>query len=185
MPRPRDSSLRDRYDEAMDEVATAVAVITCHGRDSSVGQTTSALMIVPDAPPTVLACVEVGSPVGAALAAHGAFRVNYLAVGQDDVSDAFTGHRDDDAELRDFTGGDWDEHAPAGPALHDAVASLECRVTGLYERGSHVVAVGEVTDATHTPAGDPLLLVRGTYRRVEELPLPVFPSFAPARPRHT
>jgi flavin reductase len=185
MPGPPDSSLRDRYDQAMDEVATAVAVITSHGRGGSVGQTTNALMTVPDDPPTVLACVEVGSPVAAALAAHGSFRVNYLAVGHDDVSDAFAGRREDDAEPQGFTGGDWDEQAPGGPALRDAVASLECRVTGLHERGTHVVAVGEVADAAHAAAGDSLLRVRGTYRRVEELPLPVFPTFAPARPCHT
>lgn len=184
MPGPGDSSLRDRYVQAMNEVATGVAVLTSRGHGGAVGQTTGAVTTVPNDPPTVLACVEIGSPVAAALAAHGAFRVNYLAVGQDDVADAFAGRREG-AEPHDFTGGDWDEHASGGPALRDSVASLECRVTRLHDLGTHMVAVGEIADAVHVPVGDPLLRVGSAYRRIEELPLPVFPSFAHARPRHT
>ncbi|WP_159501202.1 flavin reductase family protein [Microbacterium sp. 18062] len=182
MPEPAEAALHDRYARAMDGVATSVAVVTTDGPAGRFGQTVRTVAGVTDEPPTLLACLDGRGPLAEAIAGNGAFRVNHLAVGHDRVSDAFAEQRSDGARHDGFACGDWAEDAPSGPELRDALASFECRVVGTHDVGTHVVVIGEVRDVSSTPGGEPLLSLERVYRRVEELPLSVFPDFPPAHP---
>jgi flavin reductase (DIM6/NTAB) family NADH-FMN oxidoreductase RutF len=64
---------------------------------------------------------------------------------------------------RDQSAFDFVAHAdsPGGmPILSDALAWLDCRVTGEHEAGDHVVVFGEVEHAALLREGDPAIHLR-------------------------
>jgi flavin reductase (DIM6/NTAB) family NADH-FMN oxidoreductase RutF len=53
------------------------------------------------------------------------------------------------------------EHAAGGtPVLADALAWLECRLSGEHDAGDHVVVFGDVTDGKLQRQADPLIHLR-------------------------
>src|SRR5690606_35569886 len=86
-------------------------------------------------------------------------------------------------EKWDFTCGDWDTDAQAGPELTDAVASIGCQVRSVVTAGTHNIYLGEASVAGHTDR-EPLLYLRRSYCRAVEEPATTFPDQPDAQPTY-
>jgi flavin reductase (DIM6/NTAB) family NADH-FMN oxidoreductase RutF len=150
-----------RFREVVGHFTTGVAVITtCHG-DRRFGVTASAVASLSLEPPMLLACLNRRLPTCAALGAAGAFVVNILDEGQDDLAMRFATPQSDK-----FAGVDVVDGALGVPLLRDALAHLECRVVERVDAGTHTVFLGSVQTA-HARVGSPLAYFRGTFGRFE------------------
>src|SRR3982074_2355730 len=78
----RNEWAREQFLAAMGLATSAVSVVTTDGAAGGYGQTVSAMCSVSAAPPTLLVCVNRGSPLAAAIAVNECFAVNLLAATQ-------------------------------------------------------------------------------------------------------
>ncbi|MCW2994274.1 MAG: hypothetical protein JWQ18_1769 [Conexibacter sp.] len=145
---------------AMGHFATGVAVVTAADAGGRpFGTTANAISSLSLDPPLVLACLRRESETLAALQATGRFAVNVLGAGQRELSDRFARRTAPDT---------WRGVAhrlPDGvPVLHEAVATVECRVHEIADGGDHVIVIGRVVAAGHPDDHvEPLLFYRGAY----------------------
>ena len=80
----------------------------------------------------------------------GAFNVNVLSAGQEDVSSWFA-----------------NRHRPAGPVLVGAAAPFDCWLRQSYLAGDHLIVLGEVVALVHRPQLEPLIFHARTYKSLE------------------
>lgn len=177
-----DTDLAGAYTAAMNQAATAVTVISTTDGARHLAQTVSAVSTVSNEPPALVACVSQRSPLNEMIAASGSFRVNILGTNHDHVADTFAGRPWAGKQPYDFSCGDWELEASAGPRLTDAVVSVACDVMQRIEVGTHYVYIGAVQTVSEPSAEQPLVYLKRIYRRLEELPLSEFPQFPEAKP---
>jgi flavin reductase (DIM6/NTAB) family NADH-FMN oxidoreductase RutF len=159
-----DAQLRPLTPQAFRDVighfASGVTVITTAVDGTPYGTTASAVTSLSLEPPMMLICMNRSSATGQAVMRSGAFAVNILGEGDDELARRFAGKGDDKfAGVQVETG----EHGQ--PLLVDALAQLVCRVTQPVEAGTHVVFIAEVHEATARP-GEPLAYYRGKFGRL-------------------
>ena len=109
-------------------------------------------------PPTV--CVAVGKGRGPldAIRASGRFGLSILDGDSSGLMGAFFKKYEGDETPFDALK---TETAPGGsPVFPEALAWLECSVTGEHELGDHIVVFGEVTDGSQAREGDPSVHLR-------------------------
>ncbi|MBD0690536.1 flavin reductase family protein [Streptomyces sp. CBMA123] len=124
------------------------------------GLTCNAVSAVSVEPPLLLVCVDRRSQTLDALHTAGAFVLNVLADGAQDVARTFAGR----AEHK-FAGQRWRPSVAAGgaPVLVDAVlAYAECVVVRSLEAGDHWIFVARV-DGAETLPRTPVLYHRGVF----------------------
>jgi flavin reductase len=120
----------------MARLGAAVCVISTDGPAGRRGFTASAVCSVTDEPPTLIVCVNRSAATNAVLKANGVLSVNVLTgqhIGMADLfarSEVLDRFADDSAWTTLFTG---------APALRDALASLDCRISEVNEIGTHSV----------------------------------------------
>lgn len=154
----------DEFRAALSRFPSGITVVT--STDSSGvphGITVSAFCSVSLEPPLVLVCIEKSTGSHRALLERGVFVVNFLAAGQDVISERFSlTHIDkfEDVSSRDGIGG--------VPVLEDALVALECRLHSSCDGGDHTIFVGEVEDVTIRD-GAPLVYFHGGYRDLLDL----------------
>ena len=173
MPHSAAMSLRDRHVEAMSRTPRPVGMVTTYGAGGGFGQTASGFCDIADEPPALIVCIEDHGLAADAFRLGGAFRLNVLSSGDDHVADAFALG----ARIDELAPGGWDAEAVAGPESVRAVASFACRLREVRIEANRLVIVGDVTDAASREDAEPLLRLNHGYRRVEDLPLPMFPGF--------
>jgi flavin reductase (DIM6/NTAB) family NADH-FMN oxidoreductase RutF len=125
------------------------------------GMTVSAFCSVSLDPPLVLVSIEHTATTLPAILTSGGFTVNFLAVGQDELSDHFATKAPDK-----FSGINWSKpRTPrGGPILDGAVtAYIECDVQQAVEAGDHFLFVGRVTDGWLGPDDQPLMHWKRRY----------------------
>ena len=145
--------------------ATGVTVITTQDKAGKCyGLTANAVTSLSLVPPLILICIDRKAETFPAFLESGAFAVNILADGQEDVSARFAKSGGDK-----FTGLACRADRSGPPVLDGAIAHLECRIIETHEGGDHVIHVGEVLHA-EAGGGDPLLFFQGKYRRLAPLP---------------
>jgi flavin reductase (DIM6/NTAB) family NADH-FMN oxidoreductase RutF len=143
---------------ALGRIPTGLYIVSSVDGAEPVGFVGSFVMQVGLEPPTV--CVAVGKARGPleAMRAHGRFGVSVLDAESHWVMRNFFrkpaegGSSFDGLELVEAPGGT--------PVLGAALAWVECRITGEYETGDHVVLFGEVEDGSQTREGDPSVHLR-------------------------
>jgi flavin reductase (DIM6/NTAB) family NADH-FMN oxidoreductase RutF len=109
-------------------------------------------------PPLVLFCPARASTTWPKIAATGAFAVNIFAAHHEEVSRRFS-----QRGIDRFAGVSWHDR-PAGPALDDAVAWIECAIDAVHEAGDHLIVVGAVQRLELNASGaEPLVFFRGHY----------------------
>ncbi|KUJ68069.1 hypothetical protein ACZ90_22500 [Streptomyces albus subsp. albus] len=144
----------------MSDFPTGVAVVTTlddEGRPR--GMTCSALCSLSVVPPTLLICLRAESPTLDALVRRGAFTVNLLHGGAQDVGELFSS-----GIASRFDQVPWSAGA-AGPRLTEhSHARADCRVSRTADGGSHVIVFGEVFAVSRDEARPPLLYGRRRYR---------------------
>jgi flavin reductase len=155
---------KQEFRNAMAQLGAAVCVITSDGEAGRTGCTATAVCSVTDDPPTLLLCLNRASRNNAAFRANGTLCVNVLAARQEEIALRFS-----DPNLsgdQRFSGGDWLKGENGSPALQNAAASIECRISDITEVGTHSIFFCEVS-AAHTSAGSDALVYFGrAFHRV-------------------
>jgi flavin reductase len=163
MPEP---VTRQSFRNAMARLGAAVTIVTTDGPGGRAGLTASAVCSVTDDPPTLLVCVNRSASALPALRANGVLCVNLLEASQQGLSNRFAG-MDGGATMEErFALGDWQAGAGGGPVLGGAVASLECRIADIIEKGTHSVLFAEVQSVTLGPEGPALVWWGRSYHPV-------------------
>jgi flavin reductase len=99
-----------------------------------------------------------------AIHANKIFCVNMLALGQEEISNCFSGRASPKVLPFDFTTGEWQPGSTGAPILHGAAAAFDCVLHSTCVVGSHTVFFGRVVDALHDIDG-PLIYGQHTYGR--------------------
>jgi len=154
---------RSELRRVMGHFATGVTVITTRDVDGKpYGLTANAVCSVSLEPPLLLVCVDKRAESHPAFRRSGAFAVNILGLGHEELSRRFAVSGGDKFEDVDHRAG-----ASGAPLLNGALGFVECRVVATHDAGDHTIFIGEV-EGLDADGGDPLLYFRGKYRRLSE-----------------
>jgi flavin reductase (DIM6/NTAB) family NADH-FMN oxidoreductase RutF len=141
---------------------TGVSVVTTRdGEGLAYGVTMNSVTSVSLEPPLLLMCLRNDSETLAAMRASGIFCVNFLASGQEEISNRFAHRRPD--KFKDLPTHDGRLGAPV---LEGVLAALECRVEEVYPGGDHQIVLGELVHGTrYNPDAAPLVYFNGQYAK--------------------
>jgi len=155
------------FREAMGSFPTGVTVVTVASDDGHMhGITVNSFSSVSLDPMLVLVCLNEASRGLGLIERAGAFVVNVLSAGQQNVSRWFADrHRPADSAM--FDGVPFESGVTGCPILIDATASFECRLRQSYRAGDHRIVLGEVVGLVHRPQLQPLIFHDGTYKALE------------------
>ena len=146
------------YRRVLGHLPTGVTVITALDDGEPVGMSSNSFTSVSLHPPLVLFCPAKGSLTWPRIHASGSFAVNVFAAHHEQAARRFS-----QRGIDRFEGVSW--HArPAGPALDDALAWIECTIDAEHDAGDHLIVVGAVR-ALEVREGEtkPLVFFRGGY----------------------
>jgi flavin reductase len=127
----------------MARLGAAVNIITTDGPAGKGGFTASAVCSVTDEPPTLLLCMNRGATAAPRLKENGTVCINVVGHTQKEAAMVFAGVTKCPMEER-FLAGTWTTLATGAPALDGALESLDCRITEIVEKGTHLVIFAEV-----------------------------------------
>jgi 3-hydroxy-9,10-secoandrosta-1,3,5(10)-triene-9,17-dione monooxygenase reductase component len=148
----------DRFRQVLGHLPTGVTVVTGHSPQGPQGLSANSVTSVSLEPPLILFCPAKSSTTWPKIEGGGRFCVNVFASHHEEYSRRFAARGVDR-----FAGVAWHSR-PAGPALDDAVAWIECRIEASYPGGDHLIVVGAVEALdVRADAEDPLVFFRGRY----------------------
>jgi flavin reductase (DIM6/NTAB) family NADH-FMN oxidoreductase RutF len=140
---------------------TGVAIVTTAGADGPSGCTVSAMTSLSMEPPLLVVSLRVHSRTLEAIRQAGRFGASVLASDQGELSHRFAhcphGERFPGLSLRVRHG---------VPLIADAAAQVVCTVWDTMRCADHVLAVGVPVWQSVEPERAPLLLHRGSHRRI-------------------
>lgn len=143
---------------ALGRIPTGLYVVTTRAAQGPLGFVGSLVTQVGFDPPTVCVAVAKGRDHLAAIRAAGAFTVSILDGASRGLMGAFFKRYEPGKSAFDHVA---HARAPSGIAyLTEALAWLDCRVTGEHETGDHVVVFGVVREASQLREGDPSIHLR-------------------------
>jgi flavin reductase len=155
------------FRRAMGSFPTGVTVVTVASGDGSMhGITVNSFSSVSLDPMFVLVCLNETSPGIGLIERAGAFAVNVLSAGQQDVSRWFAS-RYRPAGLAMFDGVPFEAGVTGCPVLVDAAASFDCRLRQSHRAGDHLIVLGEVVALVHRPQLEPLIFHGGSYKSLD------------------
>jgi flavin reductase len=165
--------------KAVGSFPTGVTVVTVACDDGSVhGMTVNSFSSVSLDPMLVLVCLNKTSRGLGLIERAGAFVVNVLSAGQQDVSRWFADrHRPVGSAM--FDGIPFEPGVTGCPVLAEATASFDCQLRQSHRAGDHLIVLGEVVALVHRPQLEPLIFHAGAYRSLEHER--TFREHAPAR----
>jgi len=140
---------------AMARWTTGVAVVTARSGGEPRGATTNAFTSLSLEPPLVLVALDRSSHTLAAVRESGAFCVNVLAAGQEEVARLFA-TKASGAEKFEAV-----PHAGDPPTLDGTALWLRCALGRELEGGDHAILVGRPLEAGGDEPAEPLLFLRG------------------------
>jgi flavin reductase (DIM6/NTAB) family NADH-FMN oxidoreductase RutF len=129
----------------MRRTASGVAVLATDGPAGRSGLTVSTLCSLSMEPPSVIVCIHRNSRSLPVILKNAVFTANALAEDQARIARGFAGQMPELREDR-FAVGTWNTLSTGAPALVDAAAAFDCRVSAIFDYGSHRIIVGEVMD---------------------------------------
>ncbi|MBP0466510.1 flavin reductase [Roseomonas sp. PWR1] len=135
---------RQEFRDAMARLGAAVNIVTTDGPAGLGGLTVSAVCSVTDDPPTLLVCLNRGSPQNRLFKDNGVLCVNSLAPGQEALSTRFAGRSAEADMVERFSHAHWGLLSTGSPVLDGATVSFDCRIAEVIERGTHSVVFAEV-----------------------------------------
>ena len=158
------------FRRAMGSFPTGVTVVTVAAGDGSVhGITVNSFSSVSLDPMLVLVCLNEASRAVGLIERAGAFAVNVLSAGQQDVSRWFASqYRPAGSTM--FDGVPFEPGATGCPVLVDAAASFDCRLRQSHRAGDHLIVLGEVVALVHRPQLEPLIFHAGSYKSLGHEP---------------
>jgi 3-hydroxy-9,10-secoandrosta-1,3,5(10)-triene-9,17-dione monooxygenase reductase component len=153
----------NHFRRVLAHLPTGVAVITAHAATGPTGMAANSVISVSLDPPLVLFCPARASTTWPDIRDAGRFCINIMAGHHEQVTRRFA------AKGVDRFAGVACEDLPAGPALCDALAWIECRLEQEHQAGDHTIAVARVDKLEAAPAlADPLVFFRGSYGSFRE-----------------
>jgi flavin reductase (DIM6/NTAB) family NADH-FMN oxidoreductase RutF len=160
------------FRRAMGSYPTGVTVVTVASADGNMhGITVNSFSSVSLDPMLVLVCLNEASRAVGLIERAGAFAVNVLSAGQQDVSRWFANqYRPAGSTM--FDGVPFEPGTTGCPVLVDAAASFDCRLRQSHRAGDHLVVLGEVVALVHRPQLEPLIFHAGSYKSLEHEPRP-------------
>ena len=159
----RGSIAPSAFRDALGSVCTPVAVVTSFLDGRPHGTTVSTFSTLSMSPPLVLTAVDAKSELLALLRDAGAYAINVLASGQQDLARTFAR-----AGADPFDGVSWTLEYGV-PRLAGAASWVMCRLEDLLPGGDHLIAIGHVV---HAEASDvePLLYRGRSFGILASLP---------------
>jgi flavin reductase (DIM6/NTAB) family NADH-FMN oxidoreductase RutF len=148
------------FRNAMRRFASTVSIISVQSGAERHGTTATAVTSVSLDPPSLLVCMNQDSRLHGFLRKEDRFCVNFLHVGNRDISQAFSSAM---PGAERFAHGDWQTDHHGIPYLADAQANLFCAKDVELPYGSHTIFIGRVFDARVRDDVSPLLYGNGCY----------------------
>ena len=150
------------FRDALGCYPTGVTVVTAVGpRREIIGITANSFSSVSLDPPLVLFSLNRRAHSLTAFLSTQHFAVNVLGADQEALSNQFATALGEKWQGVEYI--TWDSGCPI---LKGALACFECKIRHTYEGGDHVILVGEVLKIIAEPEGEPLLYLRGRYRKI-------------------
>ena len=157
---PNGAAVHAAFRNAMRRFASTVTVVAAQSGNERHGATATAVTSVSLDPPSLLVCINRDSRLHRFLRSEARFCVNFLHVGNLDISRAFSSAM---SSAERFTHGDWHTDHRGAPYLADAQANLFCLKDLEVPYGSHTIFIGRVFDAQVRDEVSPLLYGNGCY----------------------
>ena len=151
-----------RFRHVLGHFATGVAVITAIGPSGPVGMVVSSFTSVSLEPPLVAFLPDRSSTSWPKIRAAGAFCVNILSAGQEELCAKFARKGIDK-----FAGVAWRPASSGAPILDGGMAWIDCELTQTFESGDHYIAIGRVLQLEAAEYGVPLVFFQGGYGHFE------------------
>ncbi len=139
---------------AMRAWSSGVTVVTAAHDGEQHGMTVSSFTSVSLEPPLIIISLHTESRTHRLVHAAGAFAVSILSADQRAVSDRFAGRTDDEDR---FVGLDTETLVTGAPAIKNALARFDCRVTQIISAGMNTIFLAEVVAARSNGDGQPLV----------------------------
>lgn len=149
------------FRRVLGQFASGVTVITTQHQNQLHGTTVSSFCSLSLNPPLVLVCLDLKATIHELIMESAVFGVNILAEQGEGTSRHFAHHSFD--KFSDVT---YSLGQLGVPLLHDALATLECRVVERYPGGDHSIFIGEVASGRLLTHSQPLLFFRSKYSRL-------------------
>lgn len=153
----------------MRNVASSVSIITAGIGDKRVGLTVTAVCSVTVEPPRMLVLINKNSFANETILKEGALCINVLSSEQEDLARIFAGMVESVPGPARFEHGQWGTMISGAPILKGALSNFDCRVINVFDESTHHAVVCEVLGSTGVPDNDPLLYMRGAFRRLAPL----------------
>lgn len=164
----------DGLRKAFGTFATGVTVVSV-GDPLPHGMTANSFTSVSLDPPLVLVCVDRTAVMHERLLTTGAFGVSVLAEEQEEIARHFSDRRRPLGAAQ-FESVGWTPGQVTGvPLIDGALARFECAVGQVYDGGDHSIFTGRLLSADRNGADEPVLFLRGRFRRVVAEPIGVAP----------
>jgi flavin reductase (DIM6/NTAB) family NADH-FMN oxidoreductase RutF len=151
-----------RFRHVLGHFATGVAVITAIGPSGPVGMVVSSFTSVSLEPPLVAFLPDRSSTSWPKIRTAGAFCVNILSAGQEELCAQFARKGIDK-----FAGVAWRPASSGAPILDGGMAWIDCELTQTFESGDHYIAIGRVLQLEAAEYGVPLVFFQGGYGHFE------------------
>lgn len=158
-PVPGEPLTPDRFREALATYPTGVTVVTAIGPEGPSGATANAVTSLSLNPPMMLACLDRGSRTLDAVRSAGAFGVNALAAGQEEMAVRFASKEPMPSK---WDGVEWSQSG-GSPRIDGALMWVACELRELIDGGDHMIVTGAAVGA-ESRAEMPLIFHRGAYR---------------------
>jgi flavin reductase len=157
---------------AMGSFPTGVTVVTVASDDGTMhGMTVNSFSSVSLDPILVLVCLNEASRGVGLIERAGAFVVNVLSAGQQDISRRFADRRRPAGSAM-FDGVPFEPGVTGCPVLVDATAAFDSRLRQSHRAGDHLIVLGEVVALVYRPQLQPLVFHAGMYKSLERGPWP-------------
>lgn len=151
---------------AFGSFATGITIVTTTDAEGRpVGLTANSFTSVSLEPPLVLFCLDRNSSSLPHFQRAGAFGINVLSSGQQELSSRFVKRGEDR-----FNGVSWALQESGVPVIEGAAATFECELHTTHDGGDHLVFIGRVRRFDCDAQCDPLLYFQGRYRHIAGLP---------------
>jgi flavin reductase (DIM6/NTAB) family NADH-FMN oxidoreductase RutF len=152
----------DQLRRSMRAWSSGVTIVTATHNGERHGMTVSSFTSVSLEPPLIIISLHTDSRTHRLVNASGAFAVNILGAGQQELSERFAGRAL--LEQDRFQGLETETLVTGSPALPGSLATLDCRVRQVIPAGMNTVFLAEVVAARGDGEGRPLVYHNRKYR---------------------
>jgi len=150
------------FRDTLGRFCSGVTVVTSVAGGEPVGLTCQSFSSVSLDPPLVMFVPAKTSRAWPLIRRAGFFCVNFLAEGQQELSNTFATRGADK-----FAGVAWTSSKTGAPVLDGVVGHVDCTIHAVHEAGDHYVVIGRVQALSVGADAGPLLFYRGGYHRTD------------------